>query len=158
MPPHLSVNPRTVAVLLWWVFLLFLLSLRCSSGPHWFQTHVREVRPGDLVVPFAHIRIDKYRSTHGYYALNSGGRSFDKWGPLSVQHWSVLTEVNGLGHVYIQQQQQQRRSLDHSTLFLRCKCMSLILYLPVETIRGHSLVHKLPPPSKLYRAVELQRQ
>lgn len=48
--------------------------------------------------------------------------------------------------------------MNHSTLFLRCKCMSLILYLPVETIRGHSLVHKLPPPSKLYRAVELQRQ
>lgn len=31
-------------------------------------------------------------------------------------------------------------------------------YSPVEAIRGHSLVHQLPPPPELYGAVELQRQ
>lgn len=35
---------------------------------------------------------------------------------------------------------------------------SFVEYLPVEAIRGHSLVHQLPPPPELYGAVELQRQ
>lgn len=33
-----------------------------------------------------------------------------------------------------------------------------VLYLPVKTVRSHSLMHQLPASAKLHRAIKLQRE
>lgn len=55
-----------------------------------------------LVVPYAHVQIDKHQSVDGSeaYAHYSGVRSFLKQRPISVLPWSVLTEEQNLEQSY----------------------------------------------------------